>query len=130
MKANIRAGLVRTIAAAALLTGSHGLAEAAMMHAPPPGVVQQQQSSNIQLVRHRIVHHKVYRRRARGVGPAAVLGLFGAIVGAGIAQQRYDSYSYGAYGQPYYSYGQPNYYYAQPYGYAAPHPYMRRHWRR
>ena len=44
----------------------------------------------------------VYRRPARrhGVGPGAVLGLFGAIVGGAIASQRYNNYSSYAYGSP------------------------------
>jgi len=40
-------------------------------------------------------------RHRRGVGPAAVLGLFGAVLGGIAASQRYDNYSYDSYGQPY-----------------------------
>ena len=49
-----------------------------------------------------------YRRRVRrgGIGPAAVLGLFGAVLGGAIANGGYDNYSN-------YSYGAPN-----DYGYA------------
>lgn len=48
-------------------------------------------------------------RYRRAIPPAAVLGLFGAVLGAAIANSNYDNYdnySYYAYGQPYgYGYG-------------------------
>ena len=49
-----------------------------------------------------------YRRRVRrgAIGPGAVLGLFGALIGGAIASSRYNNYSDYAYGQPYgYDYG-------------------------
>ena len=49
-------------------------------------------------------------RRGGGAVPGAVLGLFGAALGAAVAGNRYDNYSY-------YSYGYPNGYgYAPSYG--------------
>lgn len=56
-----------------------------------------------------------YRRPVRrsGVAPAAVLGLFGAVLGGMIANQRYDNYSNYAYGQPY-DYGYAPGYVARP----------------
>ena len=44
-------------------------------------------------------YRRPVRRRA-GVGPGAILGLFGAVLGGVIANQRYDNYSNYAYGQP------------------------------
>ncbi len=43
-----------------------------------------------------------YRRPARrnNAGPAAFMGLFGAVLGGVIASSRYDNYSNYAYGQP------------------------------
>lgn len=75
------------------------------------------------IVRRRYVrhpHHWRYRRRhyyARrhyGPGPAVALSLFGAALGAVIANSGpdYDDYGYG-YGYPVYGYGYPEYY--QPY---------------
>ncbi len=56
-------------------------------------------ASDISLIRKR----RVVRRSS--VGPAAVLGLFGAIIGGAIANDRYDNYSNYSYGDPYgYSY--------------------------
>jgi len=53
----------------------------------------------------------VARRNNQWVGPAIVLGIFGAIAGAS-AHQQYYSPQYGYYQQPY---GQPyGYYYQQP----------------
>lgn len=71
------------------------------------------------IVRHAYIHHPLYHhyryrhyyvRRGYGPGPAAALGLFGATLGAVIANSGpdYDDYGYG--------YGYPGYY-AQPYGY-------------
>ncbi len=40
-------------------------------------------------------------RRRSGVGPGAVLGLFGAVLGGVIANQNYNNYSNYSYGQPY-----------------------------
>ena len=76
-------------------------------------------ASQITDVRYR--RHYVVRRH-RGVGPAAVLGLFGALAGAAIASNRYDDgYYYGGY--PAYGYGYPAYGYGYPaysYGYGYP----------
>ena len=59
-------------------------------------------------------------RRGRSAVPGAALGLFGAALGAAIASNRYDNYSY-------YSYGYPNGYGYSPgyggvpgYGYGRP----------
>ena len=52
-----------------------------------------------------------YRRpiRRRAVGPAAVMGLFGALIGGAIASSRYDNYSDYSYGPSYGYYGSPGY---------------------
>ena len=56
------------------------------------------------------VRAQVHARRRGNAIPGAVLGLFGAALGAAVASQRYDNYSY-------YSYGYPNGYgYAPAYG--------------
>ena len=65
-------------------------------------------SSAITSVRYRWpIHHR------RGVGPAAVIGMFGAIRGGVAANQRYENYSYDAYGQPY-DYGYAPGYFSGP----------------
>jgi len=66
--------------------------------------------------------------RQSGPGPAAMLGLFGALAGAAISNNRYENYSYQ-------SYGYANDYYAPrgSYGYAPQYGgdgYRRRGWRR
>jgi len=63
----------------------------------------------------------VRRRRVprNNVGPAVVLGLFGALAGSVIANQRYNNYnnySYNAYGYPN-DYGYGPGYYRNGYGY-------------
>ncbi len=128
MKKTIRTSLLSVIAAAVLASGTYSLAEAGMMTGAATALGQQH-GALIHVVKRRIVHHRVYRRR-HGIGPAAALGLFGAVIGAGIASERYDNYSNYAYGQPYYSYGQPYYAYQQPYPYAGQHPYERHFHRR
>lgn len=52
------------------------------------------------------------RRGSNGAPVAAVLGLFGAALGAAVASDRYNNYSYGAYGYP------GGYGYAPGYGYS------------
>jgi hypothetical protein len=55
-----------------------------------------QRSPLIEEARARVIHRRV---RRSGV-PQAVLGLFGAALGAAIASDRYDNYSYYSYGYP------------------------------
>lgn len=60
-------------------------------------------------------YRRTHRRRADN-GGAAVLGLFGAVLGGVIANQRYNDYSDYNYGQRY-NYGySPNYVYGPSYG--------------
>ncbi len=108
--------LVGTLTAIALLSGIHNVAQASFLvpatqnftslHAPIINIAAKK----------KVVHkRKVVRRSNNNLAPAAMLGLFGAILGAGIASDRYDNYSNYSYGQPYYNYNQPYYTYQQPY---------------
>ena len=121
----LRADFLRACASAAILVA--GLASSAPASAAPAMVSNVQAvaaSSQLTDVRYRArtrsVRHHYVRRHRGGVGPGAVLGLFGAIAGAAIASNRYDD---DYYGYPAYGYSQPNYgygYYGPAYGYGYP----------
>jgi hypothetical protein len=115
MFASHRSRIAGAMAGALLACSAPGLAAAAPMSvagqsvvSPPAPVVDVRYRGR---VRHR--HHYVRRYHHHGIGPGAVLGLFGAALGAAIASDRYDYYPY----PYYYSYGYP--YYGYAYGYPA-----------
>lgn len=95
-------------------------------HAAPVNLVGQAVLAPLAPVIEARVRVRRHVRRQNGPGPAAVLGIFGAVVGAAFANNRYENYSYQ-------SYGYANDYYAPGYGYGyAPHygsGYRGRGWR-
>ena len=109
--------LVATVAGAALIFCESGVAFAA----PMPSAAASTMTSPSLVVPARA---RVRARRRSSAVPRAVLGLFGAALGAAIASNRYDNYSY-------YSYGYPNGYgYSPGYGGVPAYGYGRPGWGR
>ena len=111
----LAAALVGTLAAFSILApagaapmGIAMLGSARLDAATPPSLIEP--------VRARTRHR--FARRNSGV-PAVLLGIFGAVAGAAIASDRYNSYSSDSYGYPNgYGYGyDPGYVQRPAYGY-------------
>ena len=81
-----------------LAFGVSDLAAAGPMSFPGAGTVTPQTSP--------IVDVRYYHRYS--AAPAVAFGMFGALLGAAIADSQYDNYDYYGYGGPYYS-GGPGY---------------------
>jgi hypothetical protein len=122
---NAKIRLVGIALVASLLAApSVETANAAPLSVAGPSIVQPE--SQVDQVKYRAVRRKVVRHRGRrGVGPGAVLGVFGAVVGAAIANsRRNDDYYYDrGYGPGYVVAPEPDYYYDQPGYYNQPRPY-------
>jgi hypothetical protein len=110
--------LAATFAGSALTMPAVDMAVAAPLSVAPASVVQGGQM--VEQIKYR-PKRRVVRRHARGPNPAAVLGVFGAVVGAAIANSRRDDdyYDGGGYAPGYYT-PQPDYYDAPAYGYGGP----------
>jgi hypothetical protein len=102
-------------AGAALVLSASGAAIAAPMPIAAASVVKSPSLATD-------VRARVRARRGGSAVPGAVLGLFGAALGAAVAGNRYDNYSY-------YSYGYPNGYgYSPGYGGVPAYGYGRPGW--
>ena len=95
---------IGALTSVALTFSGIGLAEAAPVRMAPSATLAPE-SSITDVRAKRVVRHRAVRRN-NNAGAAAVFGMFGTLLGAAIANDRYDDYSY-------YSYG-----YTNGYGYA------------